>query len=292
MTSDTGRPKPAPQLTEEFMLHSYKVISCGKCYPHNWKRCPFAHEGEAARRRDPRTHSYSDVMCPEARKGQTCPRGDNCPFTHSLFEYWLLPSRFKTQLCSKRGACRRAFCFFAHDESELREPPAPEGGLSLAVERSARSSTLSSMPSGSTLSQYGFPTPRLDFNLPGASLSISDILMDEPLPRENWDVGPLNMDKMIPESLLSTMDRIGESPLGWGLTELNQLDVGLVQPPTVAATIGENIPECFQNYEIMLKRNQCNEYDQWNGAQRGCTVPPSVQILKSLSAGQIGSSKR
>lgn len=267
------------------MLYSYKVIPCGKCYPHNWKRCPFAHEGESARRRDPRTHSYSDVMCPEARKGQTCPRGDDCPFTHSLFEYWLLPSRFKTQLCSKRDACRRTFCFFAHDESELREPPRSDDSLSVGVEQS----TLSSMTSGSTLSQYGFPMPRIETSLPAAShMNISDILVDEPVARESWDLGSQNMQEMIPESLMTIMDRIGETPSGWALPDFNQLDVGMVQP-SVAVTRGDNIPEYIQNSEIMFERNQqCNEYEQCNGLQRASVVPPSVQILKSLCASRTG----
>lgn len=28
--------------------------------------------------------------------------GDECPYSHSLHEYWLHPSRYKTQLCQVR----------------------------------------------------------------------------------------------------------------------------------------------------------------------------------------------
>lgn len=39
-----------------------------------------------------------------------------------MFECWLHPSRYRTQLCTDGTNCKRRVCFFAHVESELRHP--------------------------------------------------------------------------------------------------------------------------------------------------------------------------
>ncbi|GMH39237.1 hypothetical protein BSKO_07135 [Bryopsis sp. KO-2023] len=83
-----------PEASEEFMMYSFKVLPCCKGYRHNWKRCPFAHEGESERRRDPRIFKYTAVVCPATKKGVQCPRGDKCPWAHNVFEYWLHPLRY------------------------------------------------------------------------------------------------------------------------------------------------------------------------------------------------------
>lgn len=49
-------------------------------------------------------------------------RGDNCPYAHNVFEYWLHPTRYRTQLCNDGTKCRRHICFFAHSLEELRVP--------------------------------------------------------------------------------------------------------------------------------------------------------------------------
>lgn len=96
---------------------------------HSWTECPFTHPGEKAARRCPKTHFYSAEACPDARKSGKCARGDACPYSHGVFEQWLHPSRYRTQLCSFGTACRRPVCFFAHTVQELRVPtscgPAP-----------------------------------------------------------------------------------------------------------------------------------------------------------------------
>lgn len=51
-----------------------------------------------------------------------CIRGDACPYAHGIFESWLHPTRYRTQLCTDGAACRRRVCFFAHHESEIRAP--------------------------------------------------------------------------------------------------------------------------------------------------------------------------
>eukprot|EP00210_Caulerpa_lentillifera_P009481 g9041.t1 len=108
--------------SDQFRMHEFKVKRCPRARPHDWTQCPFAHPGEKARRRDPRRYKYSGTACPEFRKSGCCRRGDACPFAHGVFECWLHPSRYRTQLCTDGTACRRRVCFFAHLESELRHP--------------------------------------------------------------------------------------------------------------------------------------------------------------------------
>lgn len=47
-------------------------------------------------------------------------RGELCPYAHGVFECWLHPSRYRTQLCKDGTACSRPLCFFAHSLPELR----------------------------------------------------------------------------------------------------------------------------------------------------------------------------
>jgi len=108
--------------SDQFRMHEFKVKRCPRARPHDWTQCPFAHPGEKARRRDPRRYRYSGTACPESRKSGCCRRGDACPFAHGVFECWLHPSRYRTQLCTDGGSCKRRVCFFAHSESELRRP--------------------------------------------------------------------------------------------------------------------------------------------------------------------------
>ncbi|PNH12291.1 Zinc finger CCCH domain-containing protein 30 [Tetrabaena socialis] len=103
--------------TDEFRMYCFKVLPCSKRFVHDWTVCPFAHPGEKAKRRDPRITSYTGVACPDMKK---CQRGDSCPYAHNVFEYWLHPSRYRTQLCNDGIGCKRKVCFFAHTLDELR----------------------------------------------------------------------------------------------------------------------------------------------------------------------------
>jgi len=107
--------------TDDFRMYSFKVVKCPRSRAHDWTECPFAHPGEKARRRDPRKYNYSGTACPDFRKG-TCKRGDACEHAHGVFECWLHPSRYRTQLCKDGIACTRKVCFFAHRPEELRAP--------------------------------------------------------------------------------------------------------------------------------------------------------------------------
>jgi hypothetical protein len=64
---------------------------------------------------------------PHAQSGR-CPRGDSCPYAHSVFELHLHPARYRTALCTMGASCRRTVCFFAHGPEQLRsgeDVPAP-----------------------------------------------------------------------------------------------------------------------------------------------------------------------
>ncbi|KAF8059146.1 TZF6 [Scenedesmus sp. PABB004] len=118
-----GARRPERLLPDAFWMFQYKVAMCPRRDSHDWERCIYAHRGERARRRHPST--YQAVQCPEARAKKACPRGDDCPCTHHLFEYWLHPDRYLTCLCELGRACNRPICFFAHEPAELR--PLPPG---------------------------------------------------------------------------------------------------------------------------------------------------------------------
>ncbi|MCO5554483.1 hypothetical protein L7F22_008012 [Adiantum nelumboides] len=104
---------------DEFCMYEFKVRRCMRGRSHDWTECPYAHPGEKARRRDPRCFNYSGTACPDFRRG-TCRKGDSCELSHGVFESWLHPARFRTQLCKDGKACKRRVCFFAHSPSQLR----------------------------------------------------------------------------------------------------------------------------------------------------------------------------
>ncbi|GAX72572.1 hypothetical protein CEUSTIGMA_g28.t1 [Chlamydomonas eustigma] len=107
--------------TDEFRVFQFKVARCCKRFAHDWRTCPFAHPTENARRRDPREFQYCALACPDYKQG-FCVRGDACSFAHGVFEAWLHPARYRTQLCKDGSSCHRPVCFFAHRLDELRTP--------------------------------------------------------------------------------------------------------------------------------------------------------------------------
>jgi hypothetical protein len=68
-------------------------------WPSPRKSCPFVHPGEHARRRPLDKFSYSSDMCPRALRGEACPNGNACPFSHNIFE---------VRVRRGGGACQRA----------------------------------------------------------------------------------------------------------------------------------------------------------------------------------------
>lgn len=114
-----GMRLPAGVASDHFLMFTYKIVPCPRKSAHDWIDCPYAHSGESARRREP--HLYKPVPCPESKGGQPCPRGESCKYAHNDFEYWLHPSRFKTELCKQGPGCNRKVCFFAHQPEEVRK---------------------------------------------------------------------------------------------------------------------------------------------------------------------------
>ncbi|KAI3809512.1 hypothetical protein L1987_25489 [Smallanthus sonchifolius] len=106
-------------MSDEFRMFVFKISPCSRAYSHDWTECPFVHPGENARRRDPRKIHYSCVPCPDFKKGH-CGFGDLCEFAHGVFECWLHPAQYRTQLCKDGTFCNRRVCFFAHTHEELR----------------------------------------------------------------------------------------------------------------------------------------------------------------------------
>ncbi|GBF94880.1 hypothetical protein Rsub_08123 [Raphidocelis subcapitata] len=109
--------------SDDFRINCYKIAACNRRAPHDWKTCPFVHPGEHGRRRPLSIARYQPVMCAAARRGEVCAAGDTCDKAHNVFEMWLHPDRYRTQICIQGTACTRKLCFFAHSPNELRRPP-------------------------------------------------------------------------------------------------------------------------------------------------------------------------
>ncbi|XP_062105963.1 zinc finger CCCH domain-containing protein 2-like [Humulus lupulus] len=116
-----------PYSSDHFRMYEFKVRRCTRSRSHDWTDCPFAHPGEKARRRDPRRHHYSGMVCPDYRRGG-CGRGDSCEFAHGVFECWLHPARYRTEACKDGKNCNRKVCFFAHSPRQLRILPLHSNG--------------------------------------------------------------------------------------------------------------------------------------------------------------------
>ncbi|GBF93651.1 hypothetical protein Rsub_06754 [Raphidocelis subcapitata] len=167
-----GRPNP---YSDDFLMWTYKVEVCARGDNHDWARCPYAHDKEKARRRDPRRYNYASLPCPDAMQGRACPRGDACPYTHCVQEYWLHPDRFKTQMCKNGARCNRPLCFFAHAAGELRFPDSDLPELSsdpfcapaAAALAAAPSAPLS--PAAAGAAGFGAALAALDARRPGGT---------------------------------------------------------------------------------------------------------------------------
>lgn len=96
----------------ELVLMMSACVLCLQRFVHDWPSCPFAHPGEKAKRRDPRTHQYDCEMCPAVLKGEVCELGAACPHSHHVFESWLHPQKYRTLLCKDGDQCHREVCFF------------------------------------------------------------------------------------------------------------------------------------------------------------------------------------
>ncbi|KAF8061961.1 zinc finger CCCH domain-containing protein 50 [Scenedesmus sp. PABB004] len=107
--------------SEQDVILFFKCFGCTKAVNHDYAAC-FAWHNDAERRRCLLSTPYSAKMCPDMKQTGACPRGEACSMSHTLFEYWCHPMRYRTKLCKQGAGCSRPFCFFAHAEAELRQP--------------------------------------------------------------------------------------------------------------------------------------------------------------------------
>ena len=153
--------------TPSFSMYQFKVRNCPKSRAHDWMECPFVHPGEKARRRDPLRFTYSPAGCLDFKKSGSCRRGDGCEWSHGVFEAWLHPERYRTQICNDGGMCARRTCFFAHSPSELRTPELETGGgvadggqpAAAAAPNSAAPRSASPPPASAVPPPVAEPTP-------------------------------------------------------------------------------------------------------------------------------------
>eukprot|EP00775_Hariotina_reticulata_P001762 gene1762-2102_t len=90
---------------DDFMMYAFKVDDCKRLDKHPRGSCPFAHPGDVARRRHP--SRYQALLCPEIRAKKVCPRLEECQCSHSAFEFWLHPDRYRTSMCERGTRCNR-----------------------------------------------------------------------------------------------------------------------------------------------------------------------------------------
>jgi hypothetical protein len=119
-------------MPDSFWVFTYKVERCPFPNNHVWMSCPYAHKGERARRRDPRSFPYVAVPCPKYEESKrqlrlagstaapTCVHGLHCGYAHGIFETWLHPTKFRTVMCQRGAECPRRICFFAHCLAQRR----------------------------------------------------------------------------------------------------------------------------------------------------------------------------
>ncbi|RZC76604.1 hypothetical protein C5167_000742 [Papaver somniferum] len=219
-----------PYASDEFRIYEFKIRRCMRSRSHDWTDCPFAHPGEKARRRDPRRYHYSGNACSDFRRGN-CLRGDSCEFSHGVFECWLHPTRYRTQVCKDGRNCKRKVCFFAHTPKQLRVlvPPRdsprtkPHHHLCNCVySHSSSSSPVSSSSPTSTL--MGF-----------SHLSLSPPLSPTISPSSSSELTPKQQQSLL--GMLSYKSKLMEL-----VNSLEAMDLSCINndSPTAAAMINDN----------------------------------------------------
>lgn len=95
-----------PHTTAASYCAGHDLLADSSSLTHQHHYCLHCYAGEKAVRRDPRLHKYTGTSCPDYRKG-SCKRGSGCPYAHGVFEVWLHPSRYRTQMCKDAALCTR-----------------------------------------------------------------------------------------------------------------------------------------------------------------------------------------
>ena len=101
-------------MADAFWVYVYKVQRCPQAGNHDWTACPYAHKGERARRRDPRSFSYLAVTCPAFRESQQqhhlarTGAAPSCVRAHMRTSW---PHVLRLKEISRRG---KNFCRYSH----------------------------------------------------------------------------------------------------------------------------------------------------------------------------------
>ena len=98
-------------------VHSYTGIACPnmKKVRHLMPCCPLLAGSKMGFCLPvPAVYWFCEPLCMRAGsivdmslQDQACVRGDSCPYAHNVFEYWLHPTRYRTQLCNDMEKCNR-----------------------------------------------------------------------------------------------------------------------------------------------------------------------------------------
>ena len=70
---------PPAWLQPTCVIAPMQVERCTTHCKHDWKKCPFSHPTENARRRDPRLHNYIPESCPNYKELGACSWGALLP---------------------------------------------------------------------------------------------------------------------------------------------------------------------------------------------------------------------
>ena len=142
----------------------------------------------------------------------SCKRGEACRFAHGVFECWLHPAKYCTQLCKEASTCSRSVCFFAHTLAELRTPPEEPPIPALVSRGMSRNSLQAEDPWASFAAASAFDHPTANSApLPDASAAWAQLLDCSPAGIDN--VASL-MEKM---KLQSGSPSPSAAPFGLGV---------------------------------------------------------------------------
>eukprot|EP00210_Caulerpa_lentillifera_P003574 g3409.t1 len=269
--------------TDAFMVYGFKVLPCRRTRRHDWRECPFAHPGEVARRRDPRLYTYVGIICPDAKQNAPCPRGDNCPYTHSLFEYWLHPTRYKTEFCSRGRQCTRPFCFFAHSETEVR-PVDSDALLAVAM----RTSQMNTNHHQQHQVQHQ-SSPVLDTVAQTAEL-LQKMNLYQQSPIRRMDP-PLNTVPLMQGNLSFLKPETGQSTSGSSQSLVYPAEWGLGTGTALGVSLGEE-QLTRPDAELSWDARQCLSTPDCASLESDERLPMTDEILSRLGADYLQCARR
>lgn len=201
------------------------------------------------------------------KKEGSCAFGDHCPYAHNVFEYWLHPTRYRTQLCNDGSNCRRKICFFAHSLDELRVPAckpfvSPEA-LASAASAAAADTTLRRKSSSGLVG-----SPVANLSIPAAS-SPARASLDSA--RQSLDWGPVPM----PSNVATYTTDVNESH-SLSREEKSQDDGGEQAASPIKST-PDSDSDTFNSHEQKVIETVTNML-----AQDTITPPQAATILQQM----------